>query len=72
LLDAAAPVVEDLLPAASEPVLCRRRSSVIGPNNMAESDTLPSSPAAIPDAAAAASAVPIDAVVVDGTSVEGW
>ena len=72
MLDAAPPVAEDLPPVVSGLFFCRRRSSGSWPNNMAESDTLPSSPAAIPAAAAAAAVVPPGAVVVGGTSAEGW
>jgi len=73
LPDAAAPVAEDLEPIVSGLVLCRRRwSSVSWPNNMAESDMLPSSPAGVPSTAAAAVVVPLGAVVVGGTSAEEW
>jgi len=75
LLDEApAPPAADDLPlpggGTSALVLCRRRSSDGWPNNIAESDTLPSSPAAADDAAPAG-AVPLDAEVGGGTSPEG-
>jgi len=61
LLDAVAPVVDDLLPVAEAAAV------LIWSNSTAESDTLPSSPCAVPTVPP-----PGAAVVVGGTSVERW